>query len=89
MRLSEQLIKILHGAEFRRDGTVIADVISAVHTGVLIHRIEPDHIRAEELDVIEFLRHAAQVADAIPVCIHKALGIDLIHHRLLKPVTHR
>ena len=89
MRLTEQLVKVLHRAEFRSDGAVIADVVSAVHAGILVNGVEPDDIRAQLMDVIELFRHAAQIADTVAVGVHKALGINLINDRTLEPITHR
>ena len=41
------------------------------------------------MNVIELFRHAAQIADAIAVGVHKALGINLINNRTFEPITHR
>ena len=84
----EKPVKVLHRAEFRSDGAVIADVVSAVHTGILVNGVEPDDIRAQLINVIELFRHAAQIADTVAVGVHKALGINLINDRTLEPIAH-
>ena len=89
MRLTKQLVKVLHRAEFRSNGAVIADVVSAVHAGILVNGVEPDDIRAQLMNVIELFRYAAQIADTVAVGVHKALGINLINDRTLEPITHR
>ena len=88
VRRLKQRLKVLHRAEFRRDLPVVADVVAAVHAGILVDRVEPDHVCPQRLDVVEPLHDAAQIAHAVPVAVLKALGIDLIDDRLFEPITH-
>ena len=87
MGLFQHLIEILHRTELFHDRLIIANIISVVVIRRLIHRRQPDHIDAQLLQIIQLGRNSFQISDTIPIAIHKASRIDLIHHRFFPPLS--
>ena len=50
-----------------------------------IERQQPDRVDAEVLDVVELLRQAAEVADAVVVAVEERLDVQLVDDRVLVP----
>ena len=92
MRRVEQRLEVRDGAVIVVDAHEIGDVVTVVFVRRRIHRQEPDAIDAKLLDVVEFLGHAPEVADAVVVGIEERLDGRFVEHRVLEPeriATHR
>ena len=83
--LGNEVFHVRHGAVFRVDVPVIADVIAVVGVGGNIYRGEPDGVHPQGLDVVQAADDAGNVPDAVPVRVLKAPGIDLIDDRVFPP----
>ncbi len=81
----QHFIKILHGAEFRHDCPVIANIIAHICIGGFINRIKPNSINAQALQVIQFRDDAPQVSYPISVAVFKTAGIYLVNHNFFPP----
>ena len=67
------------------DGEEVGDVVSAVLERGGVHRQEPDAVDAEPLQVVELLRHPAQVAVPVVVRVGEAADVDLVEDGPLEP----
>ena len=74
-----------HPAEQRVDVTRVGHVVAVVGHRRHHHRVEPDGVDAERLEVIRAGRDAVEVADAVAVLIGERARIHLIEHRMLPP----
>ncbi len=83
--LGLQLVEVGKRAVLRIDVLVVGDVVAEVDLRRRIHGRNPDRINPESLQVVELLRDAVQVADAVTVGVLEAAGIDLVNHRMLPP----
>ena len=81
----EHLVEVFHRAEFGHDIAVIGDVVAVVVVGGFVDGREPDHVRAELLNIRKSCGDARKVADAVAVRILKASGINLINDGFLPP----
>ena len=84
--LRHQPVEVLHRPERRVDRAVVRDVVAVVLPRRGVQRREPDRRRAEVPDIVELRDDAGDIADAVVIGVHEAQRIDLIHHRVLKPV---
>jgi hypothetical protein len=73
------------GAELRRDQVVVADVVSAVTAGRVVERRQPDAIDAEPLQIVQFGRHAGEVAVPVRGGVVTGLYEHLIEDGALEP----
>ena len=64
----------------------VDDIIAAVEPPRLIHRVEPQRVHAQLLQVVEPRGDAWQVAHPVAVAVHVARGVDLIKHSLAQPL---
>ena len=87
--LRQQAVKVRQRAVLRIHVLVVGDVIAEIDLRRGIHRCDPDGIDTERLQVIEPLRDAVEIADAVAVGILKAAWIDLVDHRVLPPGVRR
>ena len=85
LRLFQQMVEVLHGAELFPDAVIVRDVIPLIHKGGFINGRQPDDIDSQLFQIIQFLRHALQIPDSVSVGIQKALGINLIGHLVMPP----
>jgi len=69
MRLAHELAKFAHAAVGAVDVAVIGDVVAVVAERRRIERQEPDRGDAEVLKIVESLREAGEVADAVAIGI--------------------
>ena len=81
----QHFVEIFHRAEFGHDRLIIADVITVIVIGRLIDRGQPDHVDAQIFQIIQPACDSLQVADTVPVAVHKAAGVDLINDRFFPP----
>ena len=92
VRLGDQPIEVVEGAEQRIDGVVVGDVVADVEAGRRVDRREPDGIDAERplravVDVVELVDQAGQVTDAIVVAVRERARVDLVDDATLPPVV--
>jgi len=64
---------------------VIRDVVAVVLEGRWVERQEPDRCDAEVLDVVEFLRHPAEIADTVGYAVAKGAHVDFVDDGVLVP----
>ena len=86
--LLEQSVQILIRPVPGGHTFVVPDIISGILKGGIKARIDPQGIAAQIPDIIQLFRDPRQIADPIPIGIHKGLGIDLIKHRISQPADH-
>jgi hypothetical protein len=80
-----QPVQRLDAAEQRVDIARIRDVVAVVGHRRDHHRVEPDRVHAQRLEVIQRGGHAAQVADAVAVAVAERPRVDLVEHRARPP----
>ena len=85
MRVGQERIEIIEGAEDRIDVGVVADVVAEIRHRRWIDRRNPDGVHAEPLQIVELAPDAGEIADAIAVAVHKRARIDLIDDAALPP----
>ena len=85
MCFCQQMIKVLHGSEFRHNIAIIGDVISVVVIGRPINGGKPQHIHPQLFQIGQSLCNPVQIADSVPIRILKRAGINLVNHRLFPP----
>ena len=89
VHLREHLVELGHRAELGRDGAVVADVVAVVVLRRGVDRRQPDHVDAEQLQVVQLRRDAGQVTDAVAVAVAEAARVDLVDDGLFPPVAVR
>ena len=80
MRLFDEAVKGLQGAEEGIDGAVVLHIVAKIFHGGLEERRDPDGIGAKRLDVLQAALDPAEIPDAIPVAVLKRPGINLINY---------
>ena len=85
MDFGEQVVEIVHRAEIGHDPAVVAYVVPVVVVRRIVDRIQPDHVDAQILDVVQAGNDSLQIADAVAVAVHEAARIDLIDYGLFPP----
>ena len=83
--LGNQAVHILERAEQRVDILIVGDIVAVVVLRGAEYRRQPDRVDPKPGQIIEFGNDAGQIPHAVPVCVHKAAGIDLIDHRRFPP----
>ena len=86
LRFGQKPVEIRHGAELRIDALIIGNVVAEIDLGRREKRRDPDTVHAEFFQIIEVPGDAIEVADAVPVGVAEAPGIDLVQHRVAPPV---
>ena len=81
----DQPVQRLHAAEQRVDVARIGDVVAVVGHRRHHHRVEPDRVDAERLEVVQPGGHAVEVADAVAVAVAERPRIHLVEHRVRPP----
>ena len=81
----EKRLEVLESAVTRMDRTIIGDVVAVVAQRRREKRHQPDSIDAQFLQVVELLRQAAEIADAVRVAIEKCADVDLVDDGVLVP----
>ena len=81
----DESVEILERAEIRVDAGVVGDVVAPVDVRRRVHGVEPDRVDAEPLEVLEPLRHALEIADAVAVRVGERAWIDLVEHGVSPP----
>ena len=81
MRLRDQCLALVQGAEHRVDVAVVGDVVARIGLRRGIERAQPDRVDTQLRQVRQLRPNAVQIADAVAVGIGKAPRIDLVDHR--------
>ena len=81
----DQPVERRHAAEQRVDVTRVGHVVAVIGHRRHHHRVQPDGVDAERLEVIQPRRDAVEVADAVAVLIAERARIHLIEHRMRPP----
>ena len=91
MRFVDELPKVLQRAVVGMYVGVVGNVVTVVAQWRRIERQQPDGVDAQLLDVIELLRQAGEVADAVAVGVVERLDVHLVDDGVFVPkriVTH-
>ncbi len=85
VRFLDELAEVLERAVVGMDVGVIGDVVAVVAQWRRIEGQQPDGVDAQLLDVVELLRQAGEIADAIAVGVLERLDVHLVDDRVLVP----
>ena len=83
----QHFLKNVQITEIRVDVFVIGDVVAIIGVRGGIQRAEPDRVGAEAFDVIQFLQHTVQVADAVAVSVAETAWPDLVNDHIPIPLS--
>jgi len=84
-RLGDQSIEVRQCAVLGIDGLIVGDVITEVDLRRRVHGRDPDSIHAEVLEVVQALRDAVQIADAVAVRVLETARINLVNDGIVPP----
>jgi hypothetical protein len=85
VRGADQLREIVERAVGRVDVAVVGDVVSVVAQRRRKEGEQPEARDADPLQVVELLRDALEIADAVVVAVEERLDVRLIDDRVLVP----
>src|SRR5262245_35116852 len=85
VRRIEKCQEVSPRAVLRVDAFVVGDVVPVISQGRRVERLEPHRRDAERLDVIELLREAGEVTDAVAVAVGERANVNLIDGRVSVP----
>ena len=85
MGLLKKVNEVLVGAVAGGYQLVIPYVVAGVLKGRVEAGIDPQGVTAETLDIIQFGGHAGNIANAVCIGVHKALGVDFVKYGVVKP----
>ena len=85
MRLRHEALEVLHRAVARMDVLVVGDVVAVVSERRRVERQQPERVDAEALEVVELLRQAGEVADAVVVAVEEGADVRLVDDGVLVP----
>jgi hypothetical protein len=90
VRLLDQVLGVRERAEPRVDVAVVGDVVAEVDHRRPVDRGQPDRVDAQAAgsagEVVQALHDAAQVPRAVPVGVHEAQRVDLVHGGVAPPL---
>ena len=78
LRLARKLVKVRHRAEHGLHGAVVRHVVPVVVLRGREERGDPEVVDSQLLEVVQSLRYAPEVADAVPVGVVEAADVDLV-----------
>ena len=85
MRVSQQGVDILEGAELRVHAQVVGHVVAVVVLRRGVERADPDGVHAELAQVAQPGAHSLQVADAVAVGVLEAAHVHLVGDGVTPP----
>ena len=85
MRLGDEPIEILERAVARMDVLVVRDVVPVVAERRRVERQQPETVDPEPLEVLQLLREAGEVADAVVGAVEERADVRLIDDGVLVP----
>jgi hypothetical protein len=81
----DQLIEVVDRAVARMDVLVIGDVVAVVLERRRVERLQPETRDPEALEVVELLREAGKVADAVVGAVEKGADVRLVDDGVFVP----
>ena len=78
LRLARKLVEVRHRAEHGFHGAVVRHVVPVVVLRGREERGDPEVVDSQLLEVVQSLRYAPEVADAVPVGVVEAADVDLV-----------
>lgn len=88
-RRPDQLDEVAVGTEPGVHAVVVGDVVAVVALRGRVERHEPQAGHPELGEVVDALRHAGEVADAVPVGVDERLHVGAVDDRVLPPQVPR
>ena len=85
VRGADECLEVVERAVAGMDAAIVGDVVAVVFERRGEKGQQPDARDAERLHVIELLREALEVADAVVVAVEEGLDVDLIDDRVFVP----
>ena len=85
VRLVDEALEVVQRAVARMDVLVVGDVVAVVAQRRRIERQQPERVDAELLEVVELLRQAGEVADAVVVAVEEGADVHLVDDGVLVP----
>ena len=82
---AEKRLEVRHRAVAGGDVVVVGDVVAVVAERRRVERQQPQAVHAQVLDVVEPLRQAAEVPDAVAVAVLERLDVKLVEDGVLVP----
>jgi hypothetical protein len=89
VRLGDQLLELVEGAELGQDRLVVGDVISTVAQRRGEERREPERVDAQPLQVVESRDEAAEVAGAVTIAVDERADHHLVEDGSAVPLGSR
>ena len=91
VRFGDEAIEVLERAVARMDVLVVGDVVAVVLERRRVEREQPEAVDAEPLQVLELLRQALEVPDAVVAAVEERTDVRLIDDGVFVPesVGHR
>ena len=86
MHFPQQFVKILHRPALLHNCTIITDIISVIVVRRSINGTQPDNIYPKTAYITQPGNNSPEIADPVPVAIHKTPGINLIYDDLFPPI---
>ena len=85
VRRLDQPVQRRHPAEERVDVARVGDVVAVVGHRRHHHRVQPDRVDAQRLEVVQPGGDAVEVTDAVAVAVAERARIHLVEHRVRPP----
>ena len=86
MDLIDQLLADLHIAIFRSNALIIADIVAEIALRTFEEWRDPNGLKPQFPDVVQFLDDAVQVTQSIAICITVRPRVDLVNRCRSPPV---
>ena len=94
VRLAHEVLGVGARAVLRVHVAVVGDVVAVVAEGRRVEGQQPEGVDAQVLQVVEFLREALEIADAVVAAVEEGLDVQfvddgvLVPERVVHPVRH-
>ena len=85
VRFGDEVIEVVERAVARMDVLVVGDVVAVVSQRRRVERQQPEAVDAEALQVVELLRQAGEVADAVVGAVEERADVRLVDDGVLVP----
>src|SRR5574339_343376 len=85
MRLIQKPTDVSQRAVLAEDPSIVGHVVAVVSQRRREKREEPDAVDSQPLQIVQLLREAGKVSDAVLVPVEKGLHRKLIEHGVLVP----
>jgi hypothetical protein len=85
MIINEAAVDVAQRAIIRMDARIVGDIVAIVAQGRWVERQQPDSRHPQVLQVIQFARQFAEIADAVCMAVVKGTHVKLIEDRIFIP----